>query len=60
MQRKKCGDGAAAGGGNNSGRLSLGRLPVEVGAVVVRVMQDGRRLSCRIPLIPLNPAESRI
>ena len=56
MQRKKCGDGASAGGGNNSGRLSLGRLPVEVGAVLVSAIQDGHRVSCGIPTYP----ESRL
>ena len=42
----------AAGEGRESGRLLPGRLPPAVPAVV---MEDGRRLSRGIPLIPLNP-----
>ena len=55
MQRKKCGDGASAGGGNNSGRLSLGRLPVEVSAVLVSAIQDGHRVVLWNPTYPTYP-----
>ena len=47
---------AAAGESKIGVRSPPGRLPCAVPAVV---MEDGRRLTRGIPLIPLNPGESR-